>query len=137
MKKGVIQIVSTVFLYSAALWAYSSECSRLVVTGHPNYPPLVWSTGSTLDGAPVRLAQKLAACANIIPNLESHYWWQGKLEQSAEVLIVFKTTVKMQMTLRDCVLANHPYETAEFITQPIDFGSDAYLTWIRQNVATL
>ena len=87
--------------------------------------------------AQAALAQKLAACANIIPNLESHYWWQGKLEQSAEVLIVFKTTTKMQMALRDCVLANHPYETAEFITQPIDFGSDAYLTWIRQNVATL
>ena len=81
------------------------------------------------------LAQKLAACANIVPNLESHYWWQGKLEQSAEVLIIFKTTAQMQMALRDCVLANHPYETAEFITQAIDFGSDAYLAWIRQNVA--
>ena len=43
----------------------------------------------------------------------------------------------MQMALRECVLANHPYETAEFITQPIDFGSDAYLAWIRQNVAAL
>ena len=85
--------------------------------------------------AQAALTQKLAACANIVPNLESHYWWQGKLEQSAEVLIIFKTTVKMQMALRDCVLANHPYETAEFITQAIDFGSDAYLAWIRQNVA--
>ncbi len=85
--------------------------------------------------AQAALTQKFAACANIIPNLESHYWWQGKLEQSAEVLIIFKTTVRMQMALRDCVLANHPYETAEFITQPIDFGSDAYLAWIRHNVA--
>jgi periplasmic divalent cation tolerance protein len=87
--------------------------------------------------AKAALTQKLAACANIVPNLESHYWWQGKLEQSAEVLIIFKSTVKMQTALRDCVLANHPYETPEFITQPIDFGSDAYLTWIRQNVAAL
>ena len=85
--------------------------------------------------AQAALTQKLAACANIIPNLESHYWWQGKLEQSAEVLIVFKTTVKMQMALRDSVLANHPYETPEFIAQAIDFGNDAYLAWIRQNVA--
>jgi polar amino acid transport system substrate-binding protein len=61
MKRWVMQICLTVFLYSAALWAYAGECSRLVVTGHPNYPPLLWSTGSTLDGAPVRLAQKLAA----------------------------------------------------------------------------
>jgi uncharacterized protein involved in tolerance to divalent cations len=41
----------------------------------------------------------------------------------------------MQIALRDCVLANHPYETPEFITQAIDSGSDAYITWIRQNVA--
>src|SRR5436190_3197836 len=87
--------------------------------------------------AQAALTQKFAACANITPNLESHYWWQGKLEQSAEVLIVFKTTVKMQAALRDCVLANHPYENAEFITQPINFGNDEYLAWIRQNVAIL
>jgi uncharacterized protein involved in tolerance to divalent cations len=43
----------------------------------------------------------------------------------------------MQAALRDCVLKNHPYETPEFITQAIDFGNDAYLTWIRQNVAVL
>ena len=83
------------------------------------------------------LEPKLAACANIVPQIESHYWWEGKLEQSSEVLIIFKTTVKMQMALRACVLANHPYQVAEFITQPIEFGSDAYLAWIRQNVAVL
>jgi periplasmic divalent cation tolerance protein len=87
--------------------------------------------------AQAALTQKLAACANIIPAVESHYWWQGKLEQSAEVLIIFKSTVKMQSVLLQCVLANHPYETPEFITQSIDFGSDAYLAWIRQNVAVL
>ena len=87
--------------------------------------------------AQIALKERLIACANLIPAVESRYWWQGKLEQSSEVLIVFKTTVKMQMALRECVLANHPYETAEFITQPIDFGSDAYLSWIRQNVAAL
>jgi periplasmic divalent cation tolerance protein len=79
----------------------------------------------------------LAACANIIPGVESHYWWKEKLEQSAEVLIIFKTTAKLQMALRDCVLANHPYETAEFITQAIDFGSDNYLAWIRQSVGNV
>jgi periplasmic divalent cation tolerance protein len=84
--------------------------------------------------AKAALTQKIAACANIIPGVESHYWWQGKLDQSAEVLIIFKTTSQLQMALRDCVLANHPYETPEFITLPIDFGSDAYLAWIRENV---
>ena len=85
--------------------------------------------------AQAALTKKLAACANLIPGVESHYWWQGKLDQSAEVLIIFKSTLLLQTALRDCVLANHPYETPEFITLPIDFGSDAYLSWIRENVA--
>jgi periplasmic divalent cation tolerance protein len=87
----------------------------------------------------VRLAleQRLAACGNIVPQIESHYWWDGKMEQASEVLIIFKTTVKMQMALRECVLANHPYQVPEFITQHIEFGSDGYLAWIRQNVAIL
>jgi periplasmic divalent cation tolerance protein len=81
------------------------------------------------------LEQRLAACANLVPQIESHYWWQGKLEQSAEVLIVFKTNTACQRALQDCVLANHPYELPEFITVQITGGSDAYLSWIRQNVA--
>lgn len=85
--------------------------------------------------AAAALKAKLAACANILPGVESHYWWQGNLEQSAEALIIFKTTLKLQTALRDCVLTNHPYETPEFITQSIDFGSEAYLTWIRDSVA--
>lgn len=84
--------------------------------------------------AKVALEQKLAACANILPQVESHYWWKGALEQSAEVMIIFKTTVKAQVALRDCVLANHPYETPEFVVLPIESGSDAYLRWVRENV---
>lgn len=80
------------------------------------------------------LEQKLAACANLLPQIESHYWWQGKLEQAAEILILFKTTTEAKHALRDCVLANHPYETPEFVTLPIEFGSDAYLRWVRENV---
>ena len=41
------------------------------------------------------------------------------------------------LLLRDCVLADHPYETAEFIAQAIDFGSDNYLAWIRQSVGNV
>ena len=37
------------------------------------------------------LEAKLAACANIVPAIESHYWWEGKLERSKEALVIFKT----------------------------------------------
>lgn len=80
------------------------------------------------------LEEKLAACANIIPNVESHYWWQGKIEQSAEALIVFKTTAANREGLQRCVLAKHPYDTAEFITLPVTGGGAKYLDWLRASV---
>ena len=80
------------------------------------------------------LNQRLVACANIIPKIESHYWWQGQLESSAEVLIVFKTTVEALPPLEECILQNHPYATPEFITLPLESGTDNYLTWITDSV---
>src|SRR5215213_1193637 len=77
--------------------------------------------------ARVALEKGFTACANILPLVESHYWWQEKLETSSEVLIIFKTTVQRQFELRDCVLANHPYDTPEFVVFDIDQGSEAYL----------
>lgn len=80
------------------------------------------------------LEAKVAACANILPQIESHYWWQGKLEQSAEALIIFKTTAEKTIALQETVLANHPYQTPEFITFHIDHGAPAYMQWIAASV---
>ena len=87
--------------------------------------------------AAAALNGKAAACANLVPQIESHYWWQGKLEQSAEVLIIFKTTAPKQAALQKIVLENHPYETAEFVVLPIADGSAPYLAWIRSSVGTI
>lgn len=76
------------------------------------------------------LAAKLAVCANLIPKLESHYWWQDKLERSNEVLILFKTTKRILPTLERLILARHPYDTPEFIAIPLDSGTPRYLDWI-------
>lgn len=77
------------------------------------------------------LEQRVAACANIVPQIESHYWWQGKIEQTAEILIVFKTLQSAEQDLRECVLANHPYNTPEFVTFAIDSGNERYFRWIQ------
>lgn len=61
MKRRILQVILAAFVQGAALSGYAAECKRMVVTGHPDYPPVVWSNGSTLDGAPVRLVQKLAS----------------------------------------------------------------------------
>ena len=81
------------------------------------------------------LEARLAACANILPKIESHYWWQGNLERSGEQLVLFKTTRVRLPRLEALVLALHPYETPEFITTALAEGQARYLEWIEQSLA--
>lgn len=81
------------------------------------------------------LRRRLVACANLIPKLESHYWWRGKLETSAEVLMLFKTTRRHLPALEKLILAQHPYDTPEFIVVPLTSGTPHYLKWLAQSVA--
>ena len=80
------------------------------------------------------LEQKLVACANIVPKIESHYWWQGKIDSSAEVLVIFKTTHPKVRGLEQFVRANHPYDTPEFLVLSIASGSNRYLDWLSASV---
>jgi len=81
------------------------------------------------------LEARLVACANLIPAIESHYWWQGKLESSAEVLIFFKTTEDVLNTLEAHVLKHHPYDTPEIVALPLKSGTPRYLDWLLASVA--
>jgi periplasmic divalent cation tolerance protein len=76
------------------------------------------------------LDARLAACANLIPKLESHYWWQGKIETSAEVLLLFKTTARRLAALEKLIVARHPYDTPEFIALPVTGANARYLAWL-------
>ena len=78
--------------------------------------------------------EHLAACVNITPAAESVYWWQGKIEQSLEYILMIKTSVDKVEALRARLLATHPYETPEFIVRAVEGGSEAYLAWIRESV---
>jgi periplasmic divalent cation tolerance protein len=80
------------------------------------------------------LQARLAACVNLVARIESHYWWQGKLERSAEVLLVLKTTRAKLSALEKLILANHPYDTAEFLALPLTAGTARYLDWLRASV---
>ena len=80
------------------------------------------------------LTAKLIACANLVPKIESHYWWQGKLETSAEVLLILKTTRPRLAKLEQLILAQHPYDTAEFVVLPIASGCAKYLAWLAAAV---
>ena len=76
------------------------------------------------------LEANVAACANLIPGLESHYWWQGKLERGSEVLILFKTTRARLAALEACIIKHHPYDTPEFVVLDIAQGNERYLDWL-------
>jgi len=80
------------------------------------------------------LEARAAACVNIVPRLESHYWWQGKVERGNELLLLIKTTSARLSALEKCVLANHPYDTPEFVVLPISSGNRRYLEWISDSV---
>ncbi|MFM1767541.1 MAG: hypothetical protein RJA22_70 [Verrucomicrobiota bacterium] len=84
--------------------------------------------------ASAALRARLAACANLIPGLESHYWWQGRLERGSEVLILFKTRRRLIPDLERVILASHPYDTPAFVVLPVAGGAARYLRWLEESV---
>ena len=81
------------------------------------------------------LKNRLAACVNLVPKLESHYWWQGKLEHGQEILLLIKTAKVKLPALEKLVLAEHPYDTPEFLVVPLQAGNQRYLAWLSESVA--
>jgi len=71
----------------------------------------------------------LIACANLVPKIESHYRWQGRVERSAEVLLVLKTSRAQLAALEKLVQAKHPYDTPEFVVLNPVGGTKKYLAW--------
>ena len=85
--------------------------------------------------AQAALKARLVACVNLLPRIESHYWWQGKLEKSTEVLLLLKTTSRRLSALEKIILAAHPYDTAEFVALPVGHVTERYLAWWKSTVA--
>jgi periplasmic divalent cation tolerance protein len=80
------------------------------------------------------LQARAAACANLVSGVESHYWWKGRVQSGAEVLVIFKTIKKHLRQLEELVLVNHPYDTPEFVVLPLVGGNGRYLDWLARSV---
>ncbi|CAN5504950.1 divalent-cation tolerance protein CutA [soil metagenome] len=77
--------------------------------------------------------QRLAACVNLLPPMESVYRWEGEIAQETERQIVMKTTRERVPALWDGVRDLHPYDLPEFIVLPIVDGNDGYLRWVGES----
>lgn len=74
--------------------------------------------------------QRLAACVNILPAVQSVYRWQGAVQSDREALLVIKTATARIEDLRKAVLAVHPYELPEFIVVKLSDAHPPYLQWL-------
>src|SRR5919107_4828653 len=74
--------------------------------------------------------ERLAACVNLLPAMESVYRWEGQVERDTERQVLIKTARERLAALWDRIRELHPYETPEFVVLSIQDGSDAYLRWI-------
>ena len=77
---------------------------------------------------------RLAACVNIVPQIESVYRWQGEIETATEYLLAIKTMATAFDRLREALTELHSYELPECIEIAIENGSAAYLEWIEESV---
>ncbi len=78
------------------------------------------------------LAERLAACVNILPGMESHYWWNGRIESSDEAVLIAKTTPEAREALQERVLDLHAYQTPCVVFLPVQGGNPDYLEWIAR-----
>ena len=79
------------------------------------------------------VAEKLAACANILPSVESIYRWKEKIESGNETLVFFKLSEDGQSAFQEKLRSLHPYEVPEIIFVPVSNGLSEYLGWVVEN----
>ena len=77
--------------------------------------------------------RRLAACVNIVPQVESIYRWQGKVESAAEWLLVIKTQASTFEKVRTTIKELHSYDLPECVMLEVAAGSQEYLDWIAEN----
>jgi len=77
------------------------------------------------------LEQRLAACVNILPAVQSMYWWEGQIQHASEIVVLAKTAESLFEDLKACVLGLHPYEIPCIVALAIDHGHNPFLRWIE------
>ena len=82
------------------------------------------------------VSEGLAACVNRVEGVRSTYFWDGRLQDDGEILLIIKTTAGLLAPLGERLRALHPYRLPELIALPAAGGNEAYLEWVRTGVRT-
>jgi periplasmic divalent cation tolerance protein len=103
-------------------------------------PIMVYMTAESMDQAKTiareLISARLAACVNILDHMQSLYWWEGKVEESGEVVVLAKTRAELLPTLTERVQAVHSYDCPCIVSWPITDGHQPFLDWIEQETAS-
>jgi periplasmic divalent cation tolerance protein len=79
------------------------------------------------------VGERLAACVNLLPEMESVYRWEGEVQEDPERQLIIKTSRERVVALWEKLRELHPYDVPEFIVLPIVDGNQAYLRWIGES----
>jgi periplasmic divalent cation tolerance protein len=81
------------------------------------------------------LKKRLVACVNILKDVSSLFWWEGKIDRASEVLLVMKTTRSRLPALVRAVAKAHSYSVCEVIALPVIGGNKPYIDWVKTSCA--
>jgi periplasmic divalent cation tolerance protein len=103
----------------------------------PDYVAVLITVGSAEEAqkiADALLKRRQAACVNIVPEVDSHFWWQGRLDSAIESLLIVKTKKARLPDVIKSVKKLHSYEVPEIIALPVVGGNKDYLDWLDREV---
>lgn len=80
------------------------------------------------------VSERLAACANVVPNIVSMYWWEGELQRDDEAMVILKTVRQRAEALEARAVELHPYSVPEVLVLAVSGGHVPYLDWVGNEV---
>jgi len=99
---------------------------------------LIYATWPDLESArkmsQILITNKLAACCNLLPGMESHYMWESEIQQSQEVVLLCKTTCVKAAEVMAAIAENHPYDTPAILQLPLDAVAEKFRHWVQSTV---
>lgn len=106
---------------------------NIPVSSPPVLVLVTWPAGQPAEAlARTLVDERLAACVNVLAEMQSVYRWEGAVQQDAERQLLIKTTADRLDALEARIAGLHPYEVPEFLVVPLGGGSERYLAWMQQ-----